>query len=201
MIKNVVFDVGMVLVDFRWRELMEDLGLPKELQEVFGTKVFGSRWWKEYDLGVMSEDDIIAHLKEDNKEHIDEFNLVWQHLDELVAPYDYAVPWIKELKSKGLNVYLLSNYPKEIFTLHTNRGKFPFLNIIDGKVVSGFVKKVKPNAEIYEYLINEYNLIPEETVFIDDLESNIEGARACGINGIVLQSYEQAKEQLDKMLG
>ena len=43
MIKNVVFDVGMVLVDFRWRELMEDLDLPKELQEVFGTKVFGSR--------------------------------------------------------------------------------------------------------------------------------------------------------------
>lgn len=55
MIKNVIFDIGNVLVDFRWRALMKDLRLPKETQAVFEKTVFGSRWWAELDHGVYEE--------------------------------------------------------------------------------------------------------------------------------------------------
>ena len=200
MIKNVIFDVGNVLVDFRWRELMEDLELPKELQSVFEKSAFTSPWWGQLDLGVMEEEDILVKLREDNREHLEEFNLVWDNRDKLVEPYDYAVSWIDSLKQQGRKVYLLSNYPKNMFTLHTECGAFPFIDHVDGKVVSGFVKMVKPNADIYEYLMKQYDLKAEECVFLDDRLDNVEGARALGMKGIVVKSYEQANAELKELL-
>lgn len=199
MIKNVIFDIGNVLVDFRWRMLMEDLGLPAEIQAVFADTVFGSHWWGELDHGIYEEAEILKNFREDNREHLEEFDLVWDNRDKLVEPYAYAVQWIERLKASGRNVYLLSNYPKDIFSLHAECGSFPFLDKVDGKVVSGFVKMIKPNADIYEYLLNEYGLKAAESVFIDDREDNIETARELGMKGIVFQSYEQACHELDEM--
>ena len=200
MIKNVVFDIGNVLVHFRWRELMEDFGLPKELQEVFDKTVFGSRWWGELDCGLREEAEIVEQLRKDNIKYLREFDLIWKNRDKLVVPYDYSVSWIEQLKQRGCNVYLLSNYPKDIFTLHTEWGCFPFLDKVDGKVVSGFVQMVKPNMDIYEYLLREYNLTASQCVFIDDREENIEVARTIGIKGIVFESYAQATAELDGLL-
>lgn len=200
MIKNVIFDIGNVLVDFRWRVLMEELGLPAETQAIFAKTVFGSRWWGELDHGIYEEAEILAHFREDNKEHLDEFDLVWDNRGKLVEPYAYAVAWIEQLKASGLKVYLLSNYPRDVFTLHTECGCFPFLDRVDGRVVSGFVKMVKPNADIYEYLLSEYGLAAGECVFVDDREENVETARALGMKGIVFQGYEQARSELDKLV-
>ena len=200
MIKNVIFDIGNVLVDFRWRVLMEELGLPAETQAIFAKTVFGSRWWGELDHGIYEEAEILAHFREDNKEHLDEFDLVWDNRGRLVEPYAYAVAWIEQLKASGLKVYLLSNYPRDVFTLHTECGCFPFLDRVDGRVVSGFVKMVKPNADIYEYLLSEYGLAAGECVFVDDREENVETARALGMKGIVFQCYEQACSELDGLV-
>ncbi len=200
MIKNVIFDIGNVLVDFRWRVLMEELGLPAETQAIFAKTVFGSRWWGELDHGIYEEAEILAHFREDNKEHLDEFDLVWDNRGRLVEPYAYAVAWIEQLKASGLKVYLLSNYPRDVFTLHTECGCFPFLDRVDGRVVSGFVKMVKPNADIYEYLLSEYGLAAGECVFVDDREENVETARALGMKGIVFQGYEQARSELDGLV-
>ena len=200
MIKNVIFDIGNVLVDFRWRVLMEELGLPAETQAIFAKTVFGSRWWGELDHGIYEEAEILAHFREDNKEHLDEFDLVWDNRGRLVEPYAYAVAWIEQLKASGLKVYLLSNYPRDVFTLHMECGCFPFLDRVDGRVVSGFVKMVKPNADIYEYLLSEYGLAAGEGVFVDDREENVETARALGMKGIVFQGYEQACSELDGLV-
>lgn len=200
MIKNVIFDIGNILVDFRWRALMEDLKLPKETQAVFEKTVFGSRWWAELDHGIYEEAKILEKFREDNREHLEEFNLVWDNRDKLVEPYAYSAEWIAKLKSCGLNVYLLSNYPRDVFTLHAECGCFPFLDKVDGKVVSGFVRMVKPNADIYEYLLKEYKLKESECVFIDDREENVDAAEDLGIKGIVFQNYEQACAELDKLI-
>jgi len=200
MIKNVVFDIGNVLVDFRWRALMEELKLSKETQAVFEHTVFRSRWWGELDHGIYEEAEILENFRKDNKEYLDEFNLVWESRDRLVESYEYAVQWIEHLKALGLKVYLLSNYPRDIFTLHAERGRFPFLDKVDGRVVSGFVKMIKPDADIYEYLLKEYALEASECVFIDDRRENIDTARTLGMKGIVFQSYEQACKELEEIL-
>lgn len=199
MIKNVIFDIGNVLVDFRWRVLMEELKLSQETQAAFEKTVFGSRWWGELDHGIYEEAEILEHFREDNKAYLDAFNLVWENRDKLVEPYAYAVQWIENLKSSGRNVYLLSNYPKDVFALHAECGRFPFLDKVDGKVVSGFVRMVKPDADIYEYLLSEYGLNADECVFIDDREENVETAKALGMGGIVFQGYKQACSELDRL--
>lgn len=200
MIKNVVFDIGNVLVEFRWRALMDELQLAEETRKVFERTVFGSHWWGELDHGIYEEAEILKNFREDNKDHLDEFNLVWDNRDKLVEPYAYAVDWIVQLKEAGLKVYLLSNYPREVFALHTECGRFPFLDKVDGKVVSGFVKMVKPNADIYEHLLKEYRLCAGECVFIDDREENVASAQALGMKGIVFKNYEQACGELAKLL-
>ena len=57
----------------------------------------------------MDENDVLEKLREENKEYLEEFNLVWDNRAKLVEPYEYAVPWIDSLKKQGLKVYLLSN--------------------------------------------------------------------------------------------
>lgn len=200
MIKNIIFDVGNVLVDFCWRELMEDLGFPKDLQGIFEKTVFGSHWWEELDRGIVDEDKVVNMLRKDNSAHFDEFDLIWANRDKLVKPYDYTAGMIDTLKARGFQVYLLSNYPKTLFELHTKSGCFPFIDKIDGKVVSGFVKLVKPEKEIYEYLLNAYDLKAEECVFLDDRKDNIEAAKTIGMNGILFEGYEQAWAELERLI-
>lgn len=200
MIKNVIFDIGNVLVDFRWKMLLEDLKIPHDTGKIFETSVFGNPLWAELDRGVYEEDEILTKFREINKEHLEEFNLVWENRDKLVEPYTYALPWIDRLKARGMNVYLLSNYPKNIFTLHAECGCFPFLSKVDGKVVSAFVKMVKPEAAIYEYLLKEYGLTASECIFLDDREENVEAAKALGMKGIVFKDYEQANGELEILM-
>ena len=80
--------------------------------------------------------------------------------------------------------------------MHEEHGCFPFADSVDGRVVSGFVKMVKPNEDIYEYLMDKFSLKADECVFIDDREDNVKAAVRLGMKGIVFQSYEQAREAL-----
>jgi putative hydrolase of the HAD superfamily len=200
MIKNVIFDVGGVLVDFRWRALMADLGMPIERQDEFEKKVFGSKWWAELDSGALAEEYVVGKLRESISEHIDAFELIWANQEYLVESFDYSPIWMDELKAKGLKIYLLSNYPKSIFSLHEEKGKFNFIDRIDGKVVSGFVGMAKPDEDIYRCLVDKYGLKAEECVFIDDREENIQTAKALGMKGIVFKDYEQARAELEREL-
>lgn len=200
MIRNVIFDIGNVLVDFRWRELMQELHLSEQPQDRFEISVFGSCWWHDLDHGTIDETEAVKKLREDNAEFTDAFDKVWENRDKLVKPYDYSVPWIRSLKERGYHVYLLSNYPRDIFTLHAGNGSFPFLDYVDGKVVSGFVQMIKPDADIYKCLMDKYTLKPEECIFIDDREENIQGAINVGMQGIVFQNYRQASSELDHKL-
>jgi putative hydrolase of the HAD superfamily len=200
MIKNVIFDVGGVLVDFRWRALMADLGMSIERQDEFEKKVFGSKWWAELDRGALAEEYVVGKLRESISEHIDAFELIWANQEYLVESFDYSPIWMDELKAKGLKIYLLSNYPKSIFSLHEEKGKFNFIDRIDGKVVSGFVGMAKPDEDIYRCLVDKYGLKAEECVFIDDREENIQTAKVLGMKGIVFKDYEQARAELEREL-
>lgn len=200
MIKNVIFDVGGVLVDFRWRALMADLGMSIERQDEFEKKVFGSKWWAELDRGALAEEYVVGKLRESISDHIDAFELIWANQEYLVESFDYSPIWMDELKAKGLKIYLLSNYPKSIFNLHEEKGKFNFIDRIDGKVVSGFVGMAKPDEDIYRCLVDKYGLKAEECVFIDDRDENIQTAKVLGMKGIVFKDYEQARAELEREL-
>lgn len=199
MIKNVIFDIGMVLINFRYREYMEELGFSKELQEIFCEKIIENILWGELDLGVRETEDIIREMKSRVLEYPAEADAFFDRINDIVETFPYALPWIRGLKQKGYRVYLLSNYPKELFALHAKE-KFTFADAVDGRIVSGYVKMVKPDPEIYKLLCMTYNLKPEECVFLDDREDNLESAGALGFHTVRFQNYEQAKTELEALL-
>jgi putative hydrolase of the HAD superfamily len=198
MIKNVVFDIGNVLVSFRWDDLATELGFDEDNIRVMNERVIGDRW-NELDRGVMSEAEAVEYIKEALPGMEEKFDVLWSRIGEVIDPYDYSKDWVMDLKAKGANVYLLSNFPRDLFT-RLSKTKMPFLPYVDGKIISAFVQKIKPDAEIYECLMDTYGLNPEECIFIDDRKVNVDAALALGMQGIVFTSYEEVRKELDERL-
>ena len=195
--KNIVFDVGMVLVNFRWPDYMRDKGFDEPTIKELGEKMICSSIWDELDLGISDEADLILQLKEKLSSYEHELDLFWSDLERLVEEYEYAGPLISRLKQEGYNVYLLSNYPKGMYEVHWK--KFTFINNIDGFVVSSLEKMVKPDPQIYQLLLDRYQLEASDTVFIDDRAVNIEAARNLGITGILFKDYQLLLTEFNKL--
>ena len=106
---------------------------------------------------------------------------------------------VRELKGKGGKIFLLSNTSVNLYeNYHRSPWMKELFELFDGLVVSGVIKKTKPNKEIYEYVLDTYALEAEETIFIDDNQKNIEGCRACGIEGYL---FDGDAEKPRKKLG
>ena len=200
MIKNIVFDIGMVLADFRYEAYMrDDLGFSVEAVRAFTDRIVLSGLWDELDLGVRETEDIIAEMRSKVLEYPREAELFFGNLEDIIKTYPYSKPWIQELKAMGYKVYLLSNYPRDTYLMHEKK-HFDFAPFVDGKVVSGFERISKPDPRIYRLLFKRYSLKPEECVFLDDRPVNIDAAVKEGMKGIVFTSYERARAELDDIL-
>ena len=122
-----------------------------------------------------------------------------QEIMKTVTSFDYSADWLKGLKERGYNIYLLTNYPEWLFETHWKKG-FTFVPYVDGKVVSGKVKLIKPDHAIYETIIKKYSLNPAESVFIDDVKENVQAAKETGLNAIQFTNINDVKNQLEKLL-
>lgn len=195
MIKNIIFDIGNVLVAFRWKEFFHEFGYEEEIVERICKATVLSTMWQEYDRGVLSDDEILDGFIQNDPGIEQELRETLKNIDNMLAKYEYAIPWIKELKDKGYKVYYLSNFSKKAYV---ECGQvLDFLPFVDGGIFSYKVKQIKPDAAIYNLLLEKYNLVPEECVFLDDIKNNVDGAFATGMHGIWFQNKEQAIKELE----
>lgn len=201
MIKNIIFDIGNVLVDFRWKAHLSDKGLTQDEVKYIGDYTVKAPIWNQMDLGERKEEDIIADMKACIPDKVlgERFMLLFEDMHRLVEPYPGNREWLSGLKERGYKIYLLSNYPHDMFLNHAENS-FDFMDLIDGKVVSSFVKKLKPNADIYQCLLETYGLKAEECVFLDDKKENTDGAEAVGIRAINVLNRQQAISELEAAL-
>lgn len=200
MIKNIVFDVGMVLVDFKWRQVMADVGCTPEEIETIGGVMVNSPFWNELDRGVMDEEDVIAQMTAKLPGLEEKAWAFWNNVHLTIEAFPYAKDWVKGLREDGYHTYLLTNYPRSLYQ-NTAEKYFTFLPYIDDVLVSSHEKMIKPDKEIYERLLEKFDLKAEETVFIDDRLDNVKGAQSVGITGIHFTSYEEVSTKLDKIIG
>lgn len=198
MIRTVIFDIGNVLVDFSWREFFDKFGLDRETYERLSRATVLNEDWNEFDRGVLSTEEVIALLKENDTEIGDVIDRVFANANGLVTRRDYTIPWIKELKEKGMKVLVLSNFSEKALTDCADA--MDFLAYVDGGILSYREKVIKPMPEIYERLIKQNDLIPKECVFFDDLQQNLDGASAFGIHTILFQNKEQAEAELAALM-
>lgn len=195
MIHTVIFDIGKVLLDFDWKSYLSSYQFNREIETRIAHAVFENPVWIEFDRGILSTEQVIDRFVETDRALENEIRLVCSNLYKTVTPLDYPVPWIRHLKEQGYRVLYLSNYSDYYF--RTTQFALNFLSEMDGGIFSYRVNMVKPDREIYEKIISEYHLIPEETVFLDDMPVNIDAAKKCGLHGIVFQNLEQAKKELE----
>lgn len=200
MIKNVIFDIGMVLVHFRYREYMQELGMTDEQIEAVASHMIFNPLWNEFDRGARPFSNVLDEMKAAHPAEADLYDRFWEDPTRLCLSFPDTHDWLSGLKARGYKLYLLSNYPEDLFCRHWE-SSFSFTDLVDGKVISYEEKLTKPEAGIYQVLLDRYHLDPAESIFLDDREVNIEAAGALGIRGIVVGTdREQAKAELERIL-
>lgn len=194
MIRNIIFDIGNVLTDFRWRGFLQDKGFDEAMIERISKASVESPLWNEIDRGEWSEEELLQAFVERDPEIEKELREAYGDIHGMVTPREYAIPWIKKLKENGYRVLFLSNFSKKAEKECAEA--LAFLPYTDGGILSYQEKMIKPDPEIYRLLLKRYELLPEECVFLDDTLKNVEAAQAEGMMGIWFRTKEQAEEDL-----
>ncbi len=197
MIKTVIFDIGNVLAGFAWEEYFRSFGYSEETFQRLAKATVESRSWQEHDRGALSDEEIMDLFIKNDPGIEKELRETLDNIDGMLVRYDYAIPWIQELKEKGYQVLVLSNFAHKAY--EDCRDVLDFLDYVDGGILSFRDKMVKPEPEIYQLLMDRYHLKPEECVFLDDTEKNLPPAEAFGMHTVHFKDRGQAVEGLRKM--
>jgi putative hydrolase of the HAD superfamily len=189
--KNIIFDVGNVLIEWNTTRLLQKLEAPLHFKEVFNSLL-----WATHDGGLLSREEIVAKLPAQYDKE------VFARCVKQLAPFLYPIPEMIELfhevRRKGYKVYILSNMPKE---LHEELVQIhEWFKYPDGQIYSYQIGAIKPQPQIYEALLSTYKITGSESVFIDDLEDNIRAAKKFGIDGIICENPAQVRSELQARL-
>ena len=182
--KNVVFDVGQVLLSFLPHEFLPKM-FPKDIaDQLMPPALMGGDLWLRMDRGDFTAE-VAARLITEKSGHPDmmKYELEFmRNFAKLMTPLPPAL-MIPELKKMDKKLYVISNYGIETFA--ATEKQFPeIFSQFDGMIISAREKLIKPDPRIYQLLLSRYNLKAEECVFIDDLAANVQGAIDAGFQGI-----------------
>ncbi len=196
-ITSVVFDIGGVLIDWNPRYLFRKVFENEEEMEWFLANICTYEWNVQQDAGKLFSV-ATAELQEKYPEYSDKIALYYGRWEEMLnGEIKGTVEIFRKLKSGGMPLYALSNWSHEGFPVAYNR--YDFMKEFDGLVVSGYEKLLKPDHAIYRVLIKRYNLIPSESVYIDDNKPNTDAAAELGFHAIHFLSPDQLREELTRL--
>lgn len=183
MIRNIIFDMGNVLLNYDPRLPLEKYVQTETDRAVILKELFQGPEWIEGDLGYITVEEKYQRIKARVPERLHgELKDCVCRWHETMEPAAGAQEFVKHVQEKGYQTYILSNASTEF---HLYFPRCYDVASFRGVVVSADIHMIKPDAGIYRYLLETYGLIPEESLFIDDRPENIEAARELGIKGVV----------------
>ena len=195
MIKNVIFDIGGVVVDYNPQEYLSRKFNDPELEQLLFGAIFGSEEWKLLDAGkitrALAEQRMIAAAGE----YRYEAQMVLDDWRGMMTTKLDTVELITALRASGYHIYYLSNMSEEIYALFTQRRRF--MQLFEGGIVSFAVKLTKPDPEIFNLLLKKYDLDPTQTAFVDDGRENIAAAQALGLTAIPFKDALDLRKMLE----
>jgi HAD superfamily hydrolase (TIGR01509 family) len=197
-VRNVVFDVGGVLLDWNPQRVLTQFYSDPALRQHVGAALFGGTDWIDFDRGTLNETDLLAALTVRSGRPAPEMLALFLALRDSLTPKTETLGLLETLHARGVPLYCLSNMSDSVYAhlarLHGFWARF------QGIVISGQIQLLKPERAIYEHLVTRYGLNAAETLFLDDIEANVIGARAAGLQSLQFRDAAEAERQLDRLL-
>ncbi len=199
-IKAVVFDFGQVMVHFEPEYMVGRYVSDKDDAALLERVVFDRLYWDKLDAGTITNEETLTECRKRLPERL------WEVADTIFYNWIYNIPEINGMKelvsyiknTYGVKILLLSNI-SHYFADHA--GEIECLKEFDGFVFSARIGLVKPSFEIFDYMCKKFDIVPDETVFVDDNRGNIDGANRFGIHGYLFDGDAQRlKDYLDSVL-
>lgn len=195
---NLIFDFGGVLVDWDPRAVYVPYFGDAAKAEWFLSHICTYDWNAQVDAGLTTAEITEARVAE-FPEWEKEIRLYYDRwTDMLRGEVPGMLSLVRDYKERGCGIWGLTNWSRELFPLV--RDRFPVFKLMDGIVVSGVEKVIKPDPALYRILLDRYGLKAEDCVFIDDKADNVAGAEAVGIHGILFEGELSLREKLDALL-
>lgn len=194
MIKNIIFDYGGVLLDWNPHYLYDPYFGDKEKAEWFLTNICTYEWNAQHDGGRRVAEGT-AELVAEHPEWKKEIEMYYGEFMQMMGgQIEGMEDCVKQLKDKGYHIFGLSNWSEETFALV--RHVYPVLDLMEGMVISGIEKVMKPNHRIFEIALERFGIMADETVFVDDNPNNVKAACEVGIHGVLFSSRTQIENEL-----
>ena len=193
-IRNVVFDMGGVLLEWNPARSIAELYPDTATQAVIRQQMFEHPDWHEFDRGTLSYEVAIQHFAKLTGRSPDETRTLIHATRESLTPIAGSIELVEQLAAAGVHLYLLSNMPVSTFEYLIKQHQF--FSHFKHLVISGAILMVKPEPAIYKHLVEQTGIVPAESVFIDDLLKNVIAARECGFHAIQFSDPESCREQL-----
>lgn len=196
-INTIIFDLGGVLIDWNPSYVFDNLIVDEEKRKHFFENICTSEWNEEQDAGRSLADatKLLVDQYPEWQEYIEAYYGRWEEM--LGGPINETVEIFRELKQSGkYKLYALTNWSAELFPVALR--KYDFLHWFDGRLVSGEEKTRKPFPEIYQLILDRFNINKSEAIFIDDNLRNAEAAEKFGLETILFKSPERLREELAK---
>lgn len=199
--KGIVFDFGGVMTTAimpdRVRPIVAELGIPWEALETgFG------KYRRQMDGGFIDIDEMYRRIWADAGVELDEKthrHILEEDLKSFISRNELTLEWMRRLKARGLKLGILTNMPARFAPIF-RREYHDFVELTDAMVISGEEKMYKPMRCIYDLLRERIGLAADDIWFIDDVESNCQGARDAGWHTVRFIDNAQAERELDEHL-
>lgn len=193
-IAAVVFDIGGVLLEWDPRHVYRGVFDDEAEMERFLTEVCSREWHEDNDRGVLYAQSC-ASLAARFPQYAAEIHMWGERTEDMiVGTIDGTVDILGELQAAGVPCYGLTNMEAETYPVRLER--YEFLRSLAGTVVSSQEGVIKPDPEIFRRLLARFDLVPEQTVFIDDAEANIAAARGLGMQAVLFTGPAELRAQL-----
>ena len=191
----VIFDVGNVLYHWNPRVLYERLIPDDQALDAFLRDVVTAEWHFQRDAG-RSFAETSAELIARHPGHADLIRLWGERFIDSVTPMvDGMAQIVADLHEGGIPLFAITNFSAEFWqAFHAREAAFflPFRDI----VVSGVEKMVKPDPAIFRLALERFGAVAGKTLFIDDREENVAGARALGMHGHLFRDALTLRKEL-----
>jgi len=194
-IKNIVFDMGNVLLTYAPHDFIKTITEDEIIGAAVLKELFYSKEWLELDEGAITEENAVRQISQRIPQYAQYVQSAMDNWHSDLTPIQGMPQIVKRLKDKGHKIYLLSNAS---LRFSNYKDKVEMFRCFDGFIISAQEKLLKPNKAIYECLCNRYSLNCEECIFIDDLHENIDGAINAGFHGHLFRGAQELTEYLEK---